>query len=63
MSKGQRKVEWSLDLENMRVRAGQFVSEAMGEPGRKQTGDACKSSETAPRQRASQSNSPSGAPR
>ena len=32
MSKGQRKVEWSLDLENMRVRAGQFVSEAMGEP-------------------------------
>lgn len=32
MSKGQRKVDWSLNLENMRVRAGQFVSEAMGEP-------------------------------
>ena len=32
MSKKERKVEWSLDLENMRVRAGQFVSEAMGEP-------------------------------
>lgn len=32
MSRGRRKVEWSLDLENMRVRAGQFVSEAMGEP-------------------------------
>ena len=30
MSKGQRKVEWSLDLENMRVRAGQFVSDMMG---------------------------------
>ncbi len=32
MSKEERKVEWSLDLENMKVRAGQFVSEAMGEP-------------------------------
>lgn len=32
MSEKERKVEWSLDLENMRVRAGQFVSEAMGEP-------------------------------
>ncbi len=32
MSKGQRKVEWSLDLENLRVRAGQFVKEHMGEP-------------------------------
>lgn len=32
MSKQERKVEWSLDLENMRARAGQFVSEAMGEP-------------------------------
>ena len=32
MSKQERKVEWSLDLENMRVRAGQFVGEAMGEP-------------------------------
>lgn len=32
MSKGQRKIDWSLNLENMRVRAGQFVSEAMGEP-------------------------------
>lgn len=32
MSKEERKVEWSLDLENMRARAGQFVSEAMGEP-------------------------------
>ena len=32
MGKGQRKVDWSLDLENMRVRAGQFVSETMGEP-------------------------------
>lgn len=32
MGKEERKVEWSLDLENMRVRAGQFVSEAMGEP-------------------------------
>lgn len=32
MSKGQRKVEWTLDLENLRVRAGQFVTEQMGEP-------------------------------
>ena len=32
MSRGQRKVEWSLDLENMRVRAGQFVTERTGEP-------------------------------
>ncbi len=32
MSKGQRKVEWSLDLENLRVRAGQFVREQLGEP-------------------------------
>jgi hypothetical protein len=32
MSKQERKVEWSLDLENLRVRAGQFVGEAMGEP-------------------------------
>ncbi|MCY3977956.1 MAG: hypothetical protein OXG23_07635 [Chloroflexi bacterium] len=32
MSKEERKVEWSLDLENMKVRAGQFVSETMGEP-------------------------------
>ncbi|MCY3799262.1 MAG: hypothetical protein OXG84_15745 [Chloroflexi bacterium] len=32
MSEKERNVEWSLDLENMRVRAGQFVSEAMGEP-------------------------------
>ena len=30
MSKEQRKVEWSLDFENMRVRAGQFVAEVMG---------------------------------
>ena len=32
MSKEQRKVEWSLDLENLRVRAGQFVTEQIGEP-------------------------------
>ena len=31
MSKERRKVEWSLDLENMRVRAGQFVTEMMGD--------------------------------
>ena len=30
MSKERRKVEWSLDLEHMKARAGQFVSEAMG---------------------------------
>ena len=30
MSKERRKVEWSLDLEDMKVRAGQFVSDAMG---------------------------------
>ncbi len=32
MSKERRKVEWSLDFDNMRVRAGQFVTEMMGEP-------------------------------
>ncbi|MDE2777664.1 MAG: hypothetical protein OXI77_17185 [Chloroflexota bacterium] len=32
MSKERRKVEWSLDLENLRVRAGQFVTEQIGEP-------------------------------
>ena len=32
MGRGQRKVEWSLDLENLRVRAGQFVADRMGEP-------------------------------
>ncbi len=31
MSNERRKVEWSLDFENMRVRAGQFVSDMMGE--------------------------------
>ncbi len=30
MSKERRTVEWSLDLENMRLRAGQFVSDMMG---------------------------------
>lgn len=30
MSEERRKVEWSLDLEHLRVRAGQFVSDAMG---------------------------------
>ncbi len=30
MSKERRKVEWSLDLEDLKVRAGQFVSDAMG---------------------------------
>ena len=30
MKRQNRKVEWSLDFENMRVRAGQFVSDAMG---------------------------------
>lgn len=30
MSKEGRKVEWSLDFDNMRVRAGQFVTEATG---------------------------------
>ena len=30
MNKQNRKVEWSLDLEDMRVRAGQFVSDTMG---------------------------------
>ncbi len=35
MSKERRKVEWSLDLEDMKVRAGQFVSDAMG--GRAET--------------------------
>lgn len=30
MSEERRKVEWSLDLEHLRVRAGQIVSEAMG---------------------------------
>lgn len=32
MSNERRKVEWSLDLEDMRVRAGQFVTEMMGGP-------------------------------
>ncbi len=31
MSEGRRRVEWSLDLENLRARAGQVVSESMGE--------------------------------
>ena len=35
MSKGQGKVEWSLDLGKMRVRAGQVVSDVMG--GRAET--------------------------
>ena len=30
MSKERRTVEWSLDFEDMRVRAGQFVSDTMG---------------------------------
>lgn len=30
MTKERRKIEWSLDLEKMRVRAGQFVTEQMG---------------------------------
>lgn len=30
MSRERRKVEWSLDLEHLRVRAGQLVSDAMG---------------------------------
>ena len=30
MSKEQRKVEWSFDFEDLRVRAGQFVSDMMG---------------------------------
>jgi len=30
MSKERRKIEWSLDLEGLKVRAGQFVSDAMG---------------------------------
>lgn len=30
MSKEQRRVEWSLDLDHMRVRAGQLVSDVMG---------------------------------
>ena len=37
MSKEQRKVEWSLDLENLRVRAGQFVTDMMGSPVETQT--------------------------
>ena len=32
MSDERRRVEWSLDLANMRVRAGQFVTETMGQP-------------------------------
>ena len=32
MPKERRQVEWSVDLGNMRARAGQFVSEMMGEP-------------------------------
>ena len=34
MSERRRKVEWSLDLENLRARAGQFVSDRMGEPAK-----------------------------
>ena len=37
MSKERRKVEWSLDLENLRVRAGQIVTDMMGSPAETQT--------------------------
>lgn len=32
MNKERRKVEWSLDFDNMRLRAGQFITDMMGGP-------------------------------
>ena len=37
MSKEQRKVEWSLDLEHLKVRAGQMVSDVMGDTAETKT--------------------------
>ncbi len=37
MSKKPHKVDWSIDLEQLRVRAGQFVTEAFGSPAEVKT--------------------------